>query len=105
MDELMTFSHNFEGLRQSPSVSTTNNLLKDSCDEDYYLEDSDVDSEDEDLDLDRQIVHKDGSCVGCFRILELYNLHTTAYSNLYVAYKAICQRAPFRRVPGGPSYP
>ncbi|KAF2900119.1 hypothetical protein ILUMI_06067 [Ignelater luminosus] len=54
MDELISFSHNFEGLRQLPSVSTANNLLKDSCEEGSYLEDSDVDSEDEDLDLDRQ---------------------------------------------------
>ncbi|KAF2900743.1 hypothetical protein ILUMI_05445 [Ignelater luminosus] len=58
MNELISFSHNFEGLKQSPSVSTANNLLKDSCDEDSYLEDSDVDSKDEDLDLDRQIVHQ-----------------------------------------------
>ncbi|KAF2889305.1 hypothetical protein ILUMI_16868, partial [Ignelater luminosus] len=49
------------GLKQPPSVSTANNLLKDFCDEDSYLEDSDVDSEDEDLDLDRQIVYQDGS--------------------------------------------
>ncbi|KAF2895174.1 hypothetical protein ILUMI_11002 [Ignelater luminosus] len=61
MDELISFSHNFEGLKQPPNVSTANKLLKDSCDEDSYLEDSDVDCEDEDLDLDRQIVHQDGS--------------------------------------------
>ncbi|KAF2893769.1 hypothetical protein ILUMI_12404 [Ignelater luminosus] len=60
IDELINFSHNFEDLKQSPSVSTADSLLKDSCDEDSYLEDSDADSEDENLDLDRQIVYQDG---------------------------------------------
>lgn len=92
--ELISFAQNFKEMKGAPASKHAHTSISSTSSNNTQSKDhssSDTDSDDCDENMFSENNHIQSSCAGClvccFQLIHKHNLHSLAYSNLYIAYK------------------